>query len=420
MKLDNELTTFIEKEKKREPYKIFEFIDKDEDLKAFIVIDSLKNSKSYGGLRIAEFISLEEIKSLAKSMSLKYCFLKRTMGGAKCGILIPESYSHIEKNRILKSFGKKASIILKDKTYSPWTDLNSSPDDIYTILKAAGCKLYEISNSSYFTALTIVSSIKAACRYLEINMSKVSVIVEGFGNVGNNVAKELAVFGVKIIGLSTVKGSIYNIKGYDIDKLSNLRIKFGDSFINNYKEDIVEPKELLLEMNSDILIPCARPWSINKNNMNNIRSKIIVPGANNPFRDNADEFLNKKNILCLPDFVSNIGGILGSSLFDNGISEKRIYRFIMNDFSRLIMEILVCSNENNITPYNLAEIISYYNCYLSANTIKRGQIREETSNSALFIKKLYSLIPLRLKNELFLLNEKRKLIGNLKTIKKLC
>ncbi len=82
-------------------------------------------------------------------------------------------------------------------------------------------------------------------------------------------------------------------------------------------------KEELLTIEVDVLVPCARTWAINENNADNIKAKVIVPSANRPITDPAEEILWRKNILSVPDFVSNIGGGLMALYWSNPGSVKK-------------------------------------------------------------------------------------------------
>jgi glutamate dehydrogenase (NAD(P)+) len=353
-----------EKQTKPAPI-IHEFIDDSVGLHAYIVIDSLCNNTSCGGLRISEDLSLEEIKVLAQAMTKKYCFLKQQMGGAKAGIILPKECSPEQRTKILETFGRNASVLLRKKTYIPWTDLNSSPEDIATLMNAAGCDFQGISDSSYFTALTVASAVKAACEIKAIDLSTISVIIEGFGEVGMNIAIELQNWGVTITGVSTIKGAIYDENGLDIKKVIELKKQYQDDFIQQYTNERLEHKGLLLEMDTDILIPCARTWCINKTNMKNIKAKIIIPAANAPLTTEAEEYLHQKGILCVPDFICNLGGVFGTSLYDNRNSIPKIHRFIMDEYGQLIKELILASQKKHCLPTEIARLIVEKNCKIN-------------------------------------------------------
>ena len=363
----------------REPQMICEFVDGNVGLHAYLVIDTTRNGHSCGGLRILEDVTLEEVKALARAMSLKYGFLKRNVGGAKAGIVLPEGCTPKQRTQILVAFGRKLSPILKNKIYIPWTDMNSSVEDLATIMKSAGCGFKGMSDSSYFTALTVVSAVKAACEIQGIDISTASVAIEGFGNVGSNVGRELSRWGTKIVGVSTTKGAIYDNGGLDIEKLVELRKGYGNDLVRYYGNGtgFTEAKELLLEMDADILIPCARPWTINAKNMNRIRAKMIVPGANVPVTEEAEEFLHKRGILCLPDFVCNSGGVFGTALYDSGVRTSEVHEFIMKEFGLLVKELICRSVKDNCRPSEVAGNIAEGNFNsLNWGYAKRGRIKK--------------------------------------------
>ena len=361
----------------REPQMTCELIDESVGLRAYLVIDSTRNGHSCGGLRILEDVTLEEVKALARAMTLKYSFLKSNMGGAKAGIVLPDGCTPEQRTKILEAFGRKASPILKNKLYIPWTDMNCSVGDIATIMKSAGCGFKGMSDSSFFTALTVVSAVKAACDNRGIDISTASVAIEGFGNVGGNVGRELSRWGAKIVGVSTTKGAIYDNGGLDIEKLVELRKRYGNSLVRYFGAEFNETKELLLEMDTGILIPCARPWTISAKNMNRIQAKMIVPGANVPLTEEAEEFLHKRGILCLPDFVCNSGGVFGTALYDSGVRTSGVHEFIMKEFGLLVKELICRSVKDNCRPSEVAGNIAEDNFKsLNWGYAKRGRIKK--------------------------------------------
>jgi len=406
------------KTQKSAPPILHEFIDDSVGLHAYIVIDSLKNGKSCGGLRISDDLTVEEIKALARAMTLKYCFLKQNMGGAKSGIKIPKDCTHEQRTRILEAFGQRASYLLIKETYIPWTDLNSSAEDIATIMNAARYILKEISDSAYFTALTVVSALRAACETKRIDLSTVTVTIEGFGSVGMNIASELAKLGVKIIGVSTVNGALYDKGGLDINKLIDLKKKYKDDLVNYYGTECLKKKELLLEMETDILIPCARTWSINAANMKNIKAKIIVPGANVPFTKEAEEFLHQKGILCLPDFICNLGGVFGTNLYDNGNRIQTVHRFIMNEFGQIIKELIWKSIKKYCLPSEIARSVAEKNCNANVQEMQNKSFIKKIINWRLYKVIQFQRFLTVLQGWFFLQSQRKIFVENIKAIKK--
>jgi len=135
-----------------------------------------------------------------------------------------------------------------------------------------------------------------------------TVIVEGFGNVGSHSAKFCYKNKAKVIALIEWNGGIYNEHGIDVEKAEQHFQKSktfegfaGAKFVANGKE--------LLEYPCDILIPAAMEGELNAKNADKIKAKIIVEGANGPTTPKAEEIMEKKGILIVPDLLANAGGV---------------------------------------------------------------------------------------------------------------
>jgi glutamate dehydrogenase (NAD(P)+) len=134
------------------------------------------------------------------------------------------------------------------------------------------------------------------------------VAVQGLGNVGYHSAKFFQDAGAIIVGLAEFEGAIYSDKGLDVDAVFNHRKKTGSILdfpgAHNFKKS-----SDALEMECDILIPAALENVINGDNANAIKAKIIGEAANGPLTPDADEILNKKGTLVVPDMYLNAGGV---------------------------------------------------------------------------------------------------------------
>ncbi|MEY3825136.1 MAG: glutamate dehydrogenase precursor, partial [Pseudomonadota bacterium] len=147
---------------------------------------------------------------------------------------------------------------------------------------------------------------------LNPNLSKNTIVIQGFGKVGKSLAEELFTRDhAKIIAIGEYNGYLYNEKGIDIalllkhfDKTKNLKNFKGAKFIE-------KPADVLT-IACDILIPAAMESVINRANVNEIKTKLIVEAANGPVTYNADEILYKKGIDVLPDIYVNSGGVVVS------------------------------------------------------------------------------------------------------------
>jgi len=139
---------------------------------------------------------------------------------------------------------------------------------------------------------------------------KVNIAIQGFGNVGMNIAHLLHNEGFNVIAVSDVKGGILDNKGLDIEKVRLFEKEKGSVVGFESAKEITNRE--LLELDTDILIPAAIENQITRENANNINAKYILELANGPITAEADDILFKKGILVIPDILANAGGVIAS------------------------------------------------------------------------------------------------------------
>jgi glutamate dehydrogenase (NAD(P)+) len=153
-----------------------------------------------------------------------------------------------------------------------------------------------------------------AKRYLEdlkVPMSKTTVAVQGFGNVGSETALALHRYGAKITAISDYTGGIYNAKGINLEKALNyvryqktLREFDGGEPISN---------EDLLELKCTVLAPCALERVITDKNAAKLKCRVLAEGANGPTTNAADRLIEERgDIELIPDVLCNSGGVIVS------------------------------------------------------------------------------------------------------------
>lgn len=328
-----------------------------ENFSGYVAIDSLVNNTSSGGVRVLEDVSFEEIKALASEMTLKFSFIGLPRGGAKSGVRIPSGISHDEKIRLLEGFGKRLAPIIKACTYFPGMDMNCGPEELRAIYRGAGLTLGEITDTSYFTAISVANAVYA-CEELARGERPLRVAIEGFGSVGCYLAERLPVDRFQIVALSTMKGAVIKDDGFDTAALVRCRKEFGDDVAVRIDEGRQIEKAEVLTANVDILIPSARTWVINNSNMADVKARFIVPVANAPYTEDAIAHLHQRGIVCLPGFVTNSGGVYASSLFDSGVSVEKIEKISGRYYKDAVSALLEKSALLNVSPVVLAEKIA--------------------------------------------------------------
>ncbi len=376
---------------------ICNIIDEKSGLLGYIVIDSAINGHSCGGLKMLPDVSIPELQGLARVMTLKFSFLGMSEGGAKAGIIADPSMPREEKLALLRTFAEIASPILKTRAYVPASDMGTNNEEIRYMLKSAGLKMPQNKvqreeEGGFYTGFSVFAGAKATANHINLDLSQSALAIEGFGKVGSSVAKIFSQKGTKIVAISTIKGAIYNPNGLDVDKLIQLKNEVGEDVVNIYTQAMKVEKSELLTLDVDILSPCARHHSINLNNVKKIKAKIICAGANVPVTREAEQILWGKGKLCLPDFVTNCGGILGSNMENAGLSGQFIENFIIQEIGNKISEIIEVSKKKNISPVELAEMEAEKKFTRIKASFKKKTVKNRLFNIALKVYKK-NLIP---------------------------
>jgi len=160
------------------------------------------------------------------------------------------------------------------------------------------------------TGRGVVYTIMEAAKHLGIDLSRCTAVVQGFGNVGSVVVKELAIAGVKIVGISDRTGGFYDSKGLPVDRLMELANKNHSLEGCPYGDRVTNAE--LLELKCDILVPAALEMQITKENVERLQCRILAEGANGPTTVEADRVIQEKGIFLIPDILANAGGVVVS------------------------------------------------------------------------------------------------------------
>jgi glutamate dehydrogenase (NAD(P)+) len=160
------------------------------------------------------------------------------------------------------------------------------------------------------TARGALYCIREAVRKRELTINGLRVAVQGFGNVGSFLAKFLAAEGATVIAVSDSTSGIHNPNGIDIESAIAHKQETGRlaGFLDT--EEITNEELLLLDC--DVLAPCALEQVITTENADKVKAKIVCEGANGPTTPAADEILEERGVLVLPDVLANAGGVVVS------------------------------------------------------------------------------------------------------------
>ena len=158
--------------------------------------------------------------------------------------------------------------------------------------------------------------------------------------------------GAKIVAVSDSQGTIYEHKGLDYKKLLAIKKKTGS--VINYPNVQKLNSEKIFTLPIDILIPAALPDVINEKNINQIKAKIIVEGANIPMSEETEKQLWQKNILVVPDIVANSGGVISSYCEYMGYQCEKMFDIVKKKITATAKNILGQAKRQKITPREAA------------------------------------------------------------------
>ena len=326
-------------------------------VEAFVVIDSHLGGGGTGGIRMHESVTLDEVADLAHEMTLKFAWLNIPRGGAKSGIAYKGGKSNDIRKRLLEEFGKSVSDLLQSREYVPGADLGIGPAELEIITGAAGIQASASSahsdiDASYFTAVTVFVALTTLLRQAGEDVSRSDVLVEGIGNVGTHLLQMLVIAGARIVGVSTVSGAIVDPIGIDVEKLMDLKRLHGDDCVKHYSSCLLLSPEALFLQPANVLVPGARPYSINETNVNKIKTRFVAPIANLAASPQIEKRLHGRGLSYIPGFVSNSGGIMCWYLARLSGQERE--KIIRQGLARKIRRLIEEARRKNLSIAELA------------------------------------------------------------------
>lgn len=275
-----------------------------------------------GGIRFHPNVSLDEVKALSIWMTIKCGIFNLPYGGAKGGIICdPRTMSIHEQERLARGYVRAVSQIVGPAKDIPAPDVYTNPQ-IMAWMYDEFSRIREYDSPNFITgkplalggskgreqatALGVVIAIREAALRQKQPLEELKVLIQGFGNVGSNVALLLHEMGLKIVGISDAGGGLYNANGLDIQTLIDQKDSFG-MVTSNYP-NVMSNEEFLVQP-CDILVPAALENQITEENAADIKASIIVEAANGPTTPAAEEQLTARGVLIVPDVVANAGGV---------------------------------------------------------------------------------------------------------------
>jgi len=292
----------------------------------FRVTHNVARGPSKGGLRFHPAVTLEETKALAMWMTWKCALMELPFGGAKGGVICnPKQLSMRELERltrrytteIINQIGPEVDIPAPDVGTSPqvmaWIFDTYSMNKGYSVLGVVTGKPLHVGGSlgrEKATGRGAGYCVREALRRKGRSLEGARVAVQGFGNVGRNLALLLDEAGAIVVAVSDSVGGIHNPNGIDMEAALRHKLDTGQLSGLPGTEDVTNEELLVVEC--DVLAPCALEQVITRDNAGDVHAEIVCEGANGPLTIEADEILEDRGVLVLPDVLANAGGVVVS------------------------------------------------------------------------------------------------------------
>ena len=290
------------------------------------VIHNRNRGPAKGGIRFHPHATLEEVTALAAWLTWKCAVVDVPFGGAKGGIVCdPTAMTVGELEKVTRKYVAELADVLGPETDIPAPDVNTDERvmawimDTYSryarhlepaVVTGKPLILGGSPGRREATGRGVTICGIKALDHLGLPVEGARVVVQGFGNVGSVAAKLLRERGCKVIAISDVTGGYVNKDGLDVDA-AVAHARDRGSLLGFRGGDLVAGEEIL-ELQCDLLCPCAMEDQITTKNASRIEARAVVEGANGPTSSGADPVLEDKGVFVVPDILANAGGVTAS------------------------------------------------------------------------------------------------------------
>lgn len=276
-----------------------------------------------GGIRYAPDVTLDEVKALSAWMTWKCAVVNVPFGGGKGGVICdPHQMSLGELERLTRRYTAELGDFIGPDKDVPAPDMNTNEQTMAWIMDTYSMHARHTVNAVVTgkpvalggslgrreaTGRGLMFTVNEAIKRFNLTPEQTTVVVQGSGNVGGIGAELMYQAGYKVIAISDVGGGIHNPNGLNIPDVLDY-LKKNKSLEGYAGADPVDNKSLL-EIECDVLAPCATENQITSENAGRIKCKILAEGANGPTTPKADKILHDNGVFVIPDILANAGGV---------------------------------------------------------------------------------------------------------------
>ncbi len=278
---------------------------------------------SKGGIRYHPNVDLNEVRALAMWMTWKCAVVNIPYGGAKGGVIVdPNLLSESELRKLTRRYATEISMIIGPEGDIPAPDVNTNPQTMawimdtfsmhkgYSVPAVVTGKPIQIGGSLgrfEATGRGVMFCTREALKLRGKRFDEITVAVQGFGNVGSIAAYLMAENGAKIVAISDISGGYGNPKGLDMASVKAW-LQTHKTLAGFAGGDKLTQAELLAYP-CDVLAPCALENQLTAQTAPHVKAWMVAEGANGPTTPEADQILEDRGVIIIPDILCNAGGV---------------------------------------------------------------------------------------------------------------
>lgn len=292
----------------------------------FRVQHNFSRGPAKGGLRFSTDVDINEVRALAMWMTWKCALVDVPYGGAKGGVAIdPRKHSEAELERVTRRYTTEILPIIGPATDIPAPDIGTSEQTMawimdtystsmgHTVPGVVTGKPLSLGGSlgrASATSRGVAHIALMAMASRNIDPTKATAAVQGFGKVGRGAARFLDEAGVKVQAISDVDGAVWAEDGLDIARLG-AHVDANGS-VAGFPGGEAFDADQVLTLDVDVIVPAAVESVLTASNAGDVKARIVVEGANGPTTSEADALLAANGVLVVPDILANAGGVVVS------------------------------------------------------------------------------------------------------------
>lgn len=325
-------------------------------LEAVLVVDNVARGPSIGGLRMAPDVSTGECVRLARAMTLKNAAAGLPHGGGKSVLRGDPRMPADRKERLIRAF---AHALRKEDDYIFGPDMGTDEacmawvkDEIGRAVglppALGGIPLDEIGATGW----GVRHAAEVAASHCHLDLRGARLVIQGFGAVGKHSARFLADCGAVLIAASDSQGTIHNAAGIDVTRL--IALKDGGQRVVDYDDGQRLDRDAILDIECDIWVPAARPDVVREDNVDRLKTRLVLQGANIPFTAGAEQALHDRGVLVIPDFIANAGGVICAAMEYRGASQAAAFASIEEKIRANTHAVLDAAAARHVSPRRAA------------------------------------------------------------------